>query len=200
MKNIAFIPARAAGLPSLGPLLGALAALVLLLVPLAARAQTINLMAPSIANVSGMLTARFGVTVVEKVMLKGELQDGAQLALRCAVSLYKARDYWLNGHLASSSFESVLSSDPLTGEFVMTLPGRSTPLRGKDIEALLREGWGTVEVSLGPWDMLERGQKYSLILNTSMNEADAPDGLSRFIYFWSWDAGADASFQLDFTY
>ena len=33
-----------------------------------------------------------------------------------------------------------------------------------------------------------------------MNEADAPDGLSRFIYFWSWDAGADASFQLDFTY
>ncbi|ADU61171.1 MAG: DUF4390 domain-containing protein [Pseudodesulfovibrio sp.] len=200
MKNTAFIPARAAGLPSHALLLGAVAALVLLLAPLAARAQTINLMAPSIANVSGMLTARFGVTVVEKVMLKGELQDGAQLALRCAVSLYKARDYWLDGHLASSSFESVLSSDPLTGEFLMTLPGRSTPLRAKDIETLLREGWGTIEVSLGPWDMLERGQKYSLILNTSMNEADAPDGVSRFIYFWSWDAGADASFQLDFTY
>jgi hypothetical protein len=165
-----------------------------------ASAQTLSLMAPSIANVSGMLTARFGVTVEEKTVLKGELEDGARLALRCQVDLYEINDYWADSHLSSSVFESVLTWDSLTKEFVMTLPGRAAPLRSKDIISLLKDGWGTIEAALGPWEMLERGQKYSLHLETSMNEADAPEGWSRFIYFWSWDAGADNSFQLDFTY
>ncbi|WP_285906031.1 DUF4390 domain-containing protein [Pseudodesulfovibrio pelocollis] len=175
-------------------------ALGALLVAAPALAQSISLRAPSLANVSGVLTARFGVGVVEPVVLKGELEDGAQLALRCSVSLRAARDYWFDGHLASASFVSTLSRDALSGEFVMTLPGRTTPLRGKDIQALLVEGWGALEVGLGPWDMLERGRKYRLSLDAFMTDADAPEGLSRFIYFWSWDAGAGTSFQLDFTY
>ncbi|MUM77332.1 DUF4390 domain-containing protein [Pseudodesulfovibrio sp. F-1] len=165
-----------------------------------AWAQAISLRAPSLANVSGVLTARFGVGVLEPVVLKGELEDGAQLALRCSVSLRTARDYWFDGHLASATFVSTLSRDALSGEFVMALPGRAAPLRGKDIQALLLEGWGVLEVGLGPWDMLERGRKYRLSLDAFMADADAPEGLSRFIYFWSLDAGAGTSFQLDFTY
>ena len=174
--------------------------LVLTLAVSTARAQTISLMAPSIANVSGMLTARFGVAVEEMPVLKGELEDGAQLALRCEVKLYEVSDYWLDSHLSTVVFESALAYEPLSKEFVLTLPGRSSPLRNKDLVALLREGWGVVETPLGPWDLLERGQKYSLRLDTSMSEADAPQGFSRFIYFWSWDTGANNSFQLDFTY
>ena len=33
-----------------------------------------------------------------------------------------------------------------------------------------------------------------------MNQEDAPEGVMRFIYFWSWDAGANNTFQLDFTF
>jgi hypothetical protein len=176
------------------------AVLVLTLAVSTARAQTISLMAPSIANASGMLTARFGVAVEEMPVLKGELEDGAQLALRCEVRLYEVSDYWFDSHLSTVVFESALAYEPLAKEFVLTLPGRSSPLRNKDLVALLREGWGTVEAPLGPWDMLERGRKYSLRLDTSMSEADAPQGISRFIYFWSWDTGANNSFQLDFTY
>ncbi|MFH1914034.1 MAG: DUF4390 domain-containing protein [Pseudomonadota bacterium] len=175
-------------------------ALGALLVAVPALAQSISLRAPSLANVSGVLTARFGVGVVEPVVLKGELEDGGQFVLRCSVSLRSARDYWFDGHLASATFVSTLSRDALSGEVVMTLPGRTTPLRGKDIQALLIEGWGALEVGLGPWDMLERGSKYRLSLDAFMTDADAPEGLSRFIYFWSWDAGAGTSFQLDFTY
>jgi len=82
----------------------------------------------------------------------------------------------------------------------MVLPGRDTPLKNKDLEALLQEGWSIIEARLGPWDMLERGQQYSLSLQTTMNEVGAPEGFSRFIYFWSWDAGADNTFQLNFTF
>ncbi len=174
--------------------------LVLTLAVSTARAQTISLMAPSIANVSGMLTARFGVAVEEMPVLKGELEDGAQLALRCEVRLYEVSDYWLDSHLSTVVFESALAYEPLSKEFVLTLPGRPAPLRNKDLVALLRQGWGVVEIPLGPWDLLQRGQKYSLHLDTAMSEADAPQGFSRFIYFWSWDTGANNSFQLDFTY
>ncbi|MDC0336147.1 DUF4390 domain-containing protein [Pseudodesulfovibrio sp.] len=177
-----------------------IAALAVLIFTAVAHAQTLSLMAPAIANVNGALTARFGVTVVELPILKGELEDGAELILRCDIELSEVIDYWLNNGIAETAFESTLKYESLTKEFVMTLPGRNTPLKNTSLESLLREGWGTIEATLGPWNMLERGQEYSLSLNTTMNEVGAPEGVSRFIYFWSWDAGADTTFLLNFTY
>ena len=165
-----------------------------------AFAQSLSLMAPSLANVDGKLTARFGVTVEDKPVLKGELEDGAELVLKCTVKLFKANDYWLDSELSSSQFESMIRFDALTREFVMTLPGRDVPLRDANISEILEKGWGVIEARLGSWSLLERGTKYSLRLNTTINEQGAPEGMMRFIYFWSWDAGADNSFQLDFTY
>jgi len=179
---------------------GLASALVVLIFASGAFAQNLSLTAPSLANVSGVLTARFGVVVEEKPILKGELQDGAKLVLRCELELYKGNEYWFDWQISSASFESVLKYDALTKAFTLTLPDREIPLRNTDIELLLKEGWGTIEASLGSWSMLERGQKYSLKLSTTMNEEGAPAGFSRFLYFWSWDAGTDNSFQLDFTY
>lgn len=177
-----------------------LAALLLILSATGAMAQTLSLMAPAIANENGSLTARFGVTVVEKPILKGELEDGSELVLKCAIELFEELDYWFDSTVSSASFESTLKYDQLTKEFVMTVPGRTQPFRDKDIESLLKRGWSTIKIKLGPWSMLERGQAYSLRLITTMNEAGAPEGLSRFIYFWSWDAGADNTFHLNFTF
>lgn len=165
-----------------------------------AMAQSLSLKAPTLANVNGRLTARFGIVVEEKPILKGELEDGAVLVLKCQVSLLEPRDYWLDREITEVHFQSRLSFDPLTREFVMTLPDRQTPLRGKNLSAILDEGWGAIGTTLGSWTLLDRGKKYSLRLHTSMNEEDAPEGLMRFFYFWSWDAGADNAFQLDFTF
>ncbi|MBI9079415.1 MAG: DUF4390 domain-containing protein [Pseudodesulfovibrio sp.] len=175
-------------------------ALVVILFSSGAFAQNLSLLAPSLANISGVLTARFGVIVEEKPILKGELLDGAELVLKCELELYTVNEYWFDQQVSFASFESALKYDALTKDFTLTLPGRTTPLRNPDIELLLKEGWGIIEAGLGSWSMLERGRKYSLKLSTTMNELGAPEGFSRFIYFWSWDAGADNSFQLDFTY
>nr|WP_321513254.1 DUF4390 domain-containing protein [uncultured Pseudodesulfovibrio sp.] len=165
-----------------------------------ASAQSLSLMAPSLANVNGRLTARFGVTVEEKPVLKGELEDGAVLVLKCSVKLFEENTYWLDSELSSVQIESELQFDALNQEFVMTLPERETPLRNKDLGKLLEQGWGVLEARLGSWALLDRGTHYSLRLQTSMIEKDAPEGVMRFVYFWSWDAGANNSFQLDFTY
>ncbi|OIQ50038.1 hypothetical protein BerOc1_01968 [Pseudodesulfovibrio hydrargyri] len=165
-----------------------------------AMAQSLSLTAPTLANENGRLTARFGIVVEDRPILKGELEDGAVLVLKCEVSLLEPRDYWLDREITEVHFRSRLSFDPLTREFVMTLPDRQTPLRGKDLGAVLDEGWGTIGATLGSWSLLDRGRKYSLRLHTSMNEEDAPEGMMRFFYFWSWDAGADNAFQLDFTF
>lgn len=192
MENAKRIRFRAAS-----PLLAVLAVLIF---AAAAHAQTLSLLAPAIANVNGSLTARFGVTVEELPILKGELEDGVELVLNCNIELSEVMDYWVNSGIASNRFKSTLKFDPLTKEYVMTLPGRDAPLKNKSLEMLLREGWGTIEAGLGPWSRLERGQEYSLSLQTTMNEVGAPQGFTRFIYFWSWDAGFDATFVLNFTY
>ncbi|NDV19920.1 DUF4390 domain-containing protein [Pseudodesulfovibrio sp. JC047] len=176
------------------------AILIALILATNASAQSLSLMAPSLANVDGRLTARFGVTVEEKPVLKGELEDGAVLVLKCSVKLFEESTYWLDSEISSELFESQLEFDPLTQEFVMTLPGRETPLRNKNLGHLLDQGWSVIEAGLGSWALLDRGTKYSLRLHTSMTEKDAPEGFMRYVYFWSWDAGANNSFQLDFTY
>jgi hypothetical protein len=165
-----------------------------------ALAQSLSLVAPTLANVHGRLTALFGIVVEEKPILKGELEEGAVLVLKCEVNLLEPSDYWLDRKISEVHFKSRLSFDPLTREFVMTLPARDNPLRNKDLGKLLDDGWGTIEASLGSWALLDKGKKYSLRLHTSMNEEGAPEGFMRFIYFWSWDAGADNAFQLDFTF
>jgi hypothetical protein len=174
--------------------------LAVLILAGAAMAQSLSLKAPTLANENGRLTARFGIVVEDRPILKGELEDGAVLVLKCEVSLSEPRDYWLDREITEVHFQSRLSFDPLTREFVMTLPGRQTPLRNKDLSAVLDEGWGSIGTTLGSWALLDRGKKYSLRLHTSMNEEDAPEGMMRFFYFWSWDAGADNAFQLDFTF
>jgi len=174
--------------------------LAFILFPASGQAQTLSLMAPTIANDNGVLTANFGVTVVEKPILKGELEDGVDLELKCVVKLFEVHDYWLDSTVSSAEFRSTLSFDRLNKEYVMTLPERSLPLRDKNIEELLRKGWSSIKTDLGPWSVLQKGERYSLRLITTMNEKDAPEGLSRFIYFWSWDAGVDNTFHLNFTF
>jgi len=175
-------------------------ALAVLLLAGSALAQNLNLKAPSLANMHGRLTVSFGVTVDELPILKGELEDGATLVLKCMVGLFEANDYWLDSEISTGGFVSILRYDALTREYTMTLPGHDTALRNRDIGVLLEEGWSTIRISMGSWALLDRGSKYSLRLQTTMNELDAPEGFMRYIYFWSWDAGAENSFQLDFTY
>jgi len=166
----------------------------------AAQAQSLMLKAPSLANMHGRLTARFGVAVEEIPILKGELDDGVQLVLKCRIRLSKDNDYWLDNKVSEANFKSEIKYDALAQEYVMTLPDREKPLKSKDLKQILTKGWGTIETILGPWTLLDRGQKYSLRVSTSMNEKDAPEGVMRFIYFWSWDAGSNNTFQLDFTF
>ena len=165
-----------------------------------ALAQTLSLMSPDIANDNGALKVRFGVTVVEKPTLRDELSEGRVMVLKSVIELFKVRDYWLDGSVASTSFESTLSFDRLTREYVLTLPNKSTPISDKDLDVVLQKGWGRIDALLGPWNMLEQGQDYSLRLITTMNEKDAPEGFYRFLYFWSWDAGSDNTFHLNFTF
>ncbi|MBG0790964.1 MAG: DUF4390 domain-containing protein [Desulfovibrionaceae bacterium] len=180
-------------------LFAALLLAVLALAP-AALAQSLSLKPPSLNDVQGRIVARFGVAVEDVPILKGELEDGLDLVLRCEVSLYRKNDFWMDSEVASGTFISELRYDSLAQEYVMTLPGTEHLVRGKDIGKLVEEGWKAIEVGLGSWTLLERGARYSLRLRTAMNEKGAPEGFMRYLYFWSWNPGAENSFQMDFTY
>lgn len=177
-----------------------LALLFTLLFCSAALAQTLSLLAPDIANDNGALKVRFGVTVVEKPILRDELAKGRVMVLKSVIELFKVRDYWVDGSVASATFESTLSFDRLNRAYVLTLPDKSTPVIDKSLDMVLKKGWSHIEALLGPWNMLESGQDYSLRLITTMNEKGAPEGVYRFLYFWSWDAGSDNTFHLNFTF
>ncbi|MDD4951365.1 MAG: DUF4390 domain-containing protein [Desulfovibrionaceae bacterium] len=182
------------------------AALVLALVlALAAWAapglcQSLNLRDLVVDNQAGTLTARFGVLVGGAKEVAESLEDGAVLALTCQARLYQRRDYWLDGLRAENTFVSRLRLDSLTREFVLDIPGREAPLKNKDLEALLAEGWSDIGLSLGPWNALRHGASYSLGLDVKLNQADIPNWFKRLLFFWSWDVIPATSYKLDFKY
>jgi len=182
----------------MGLFLGAVVAI--LLMADCAMAHTLSLTAPSLANVRGRVTARFTVAVEELPVLKGELMDGEVLMLKCRVQLSESNDYWLDDEVTSALFWSTLKYDSLTRQFVMKSSDRADELRGADIGSLLQEGWTGIEVVLGSWALLDRGEKYSLVVETILNEYGAHEGVMKYILFWDWDSASTNSFQLDFTH
>jgi hypothetical protein len=165
-----------------------------------AWAQTLVLSNLVVDNQAGSLMARFGVAVDGVAEMTDNLQNGVTLSLVCKARLNKSGSLF-NGHqLAETQMTSKLKYDALTKEYSLQLPGREAPLKHPRLDELLRAGWGSLSLDMGPWRMLERGQDYTLALDIKLSQADMPNWLRRNLFFWSWDVIPNSSYQLQFKY
>lgn len=185
--------------PRLGPLAVALAT-ALVLCAGAAQAQSLVLSNMVVDNQAGTLMARFGVAVDGSASLTDQLQAGATLALTCKARLSKPGGLLGGTRLTETETVSRVKLDPLTREYVLTLPGREVPLRGPALDELLRSGWGELALDLGAWRQLEPGKDYTVSLEIKLSQADIPGWLKRNVFFWSWDVIPAATYQLHFRY
>jgi hypothetical protein len=149
-------------------------------------------------NQSGVLAARYGVAVDSLAEVSDALTGGATLALTCKAKLTRRGGVFSNPQVAAADLESRLKYDSLTKEFSLTLPGREAPLKNARLDELLRSGWGSLTLEMGAWKQLERGQEYTLSLDLRLHQVEIPNWFRRTLFFWSWDAAPQASYQLHF--
>jgi hypothetical protein len=149
-------------------------------------------------NQSGVLAARYGVSVDSLAEVSDALTGGATLALSCKARLTRRGGVFSNPQVAAADLESRLKYDSLTKEFSLQLPGREAPLKNARLDELLRSGWGSLALEMGAWKQLERGQEYTLSLDLRLRQVEIPNWFRRTLFFWSWDAAPQTSYQLHF--
>jgi len=164
----------------------------------AASAASLGLQNLVVDNQSGVLAARFGVSVESLAEVSDALTSGTTLALTCKTRLTRRGGVFSNTQVAAANVDSRLKYDALTKEFSLTLPGREAPLKNARLDELLRAGWGTLTLEMGTWKSLERGQEYTLSLDIRLHQVDIPNWFRRTLFFWSWDMAPQASYQLHF--
>ncbi len=183
------------------PLAAALAlVLALSLWGQAAQAQSLVLSNLVVDNQSGALAARFGVALDSLVEATDALQAGATLALTCRGKLSVQGGMFSSPTVASAEMVCRLKYDQLTREYSLVVPGREAPLKNQRLDELLRAGWSSLALEMGPWKVLERGKEYSLALDIRLHQTDIPNWFKRTLFFWSWDVAPQASYQLHFKY
>ena len=185
--------------PKYRALLGALLAALLLWTSLA-QAQTLSLSNLVVDNKAGTFTARFGIGVTGVDEIAEVLTDGVVLALRCQATLLRKRSYWTDAAVAETDYVSTIRRDAISREFVLRLDGREAPLTGKRLGPLLAQAWGQIQLDLGPWDNLKRGQDYQLRLRLSLDRTEIPDWIRDTVFFWSWDVIPATNYTLEFAY
>lgn len=183
------------------PLAAALAlVLALTLWGQAAQAQTLVLSNLVVDNQSGALAARFGVALDSLAEVSDALQSGMTLALTCRGKLSVAGGMFSSPQVAAAEMACRLKYDMLTREYSLTVPGREAPLKNQRLDELLRTGWQSLTLDMGPWKLLERGKEYTLTLDIRLHQTDIPNWFKRTLFFWSWDVAPQTSYQLHFKY
>lgn len=166
----------------------------------AALAQTLVLTNLVLDNQAGSVMVRFGIDAKGQNVIAMAVEEGVPTQLEVEASLYRVRDYVLDKRLARAELRSSLRFDPLTREYVVETPPGDNPLRSKRLEELLARSWGSLDIDLGPWSVLERGNAYRLRLDTALRQTDVPQWIKTLLFFWDWDLTPSAGYELEFTY
>lgn len=189
---------RLSGYCPLGAALLLFLALAFLSLP--CRAQTLNLVRTAVARDGNALTARFGIRLGGVDEVAASLRNGVPLRLTCKARLSRDRRCWFGELLGDRELESLLSYDSLQKEFVLQPGGEDRELRGPELAPLLEASWAEMILPLGKWDLLRRGESYSLLVRVALNRTEVPDWVSRALFFWNWEDGPNTSYKLDFRF
>lgn len=139
---------------------------------------------------SGVLTLNLSLTVDNEDGLRDMLKDGAVLELLASVVVERERSWWANAEVASRDFSSIIRHDPLSRDFLVTLPADEEPteLRDRNLTRLLHNSWRKLVLYVVPVQRLEEeeiGEEAVVNLTLSLHHTEVPPWLEKSLVFWS---------------
>jgi hypothetical protein len=151
------------------------------------------------------LTAEISIAVDNEASLRDLLKDGAILELEIQASVERLRSLLGNAELSRQTRVSLLRHDPLSREFLLTVPGAEddTELRDRNLTRLLYAGWKKLALPLVPLKALRdegEDEEFAVRLDIALRHADVPPWLQKNIVFWSSEVAPQLRFILPFTF
>lgn len=139
---------------------------------------------------NGILTLNLSLTVDNEDGLRDMLKDGAVLELLASVAVERERSWWANAEVASRDFSSIIRHDPLSRDFLVSLPSEEEPteLRDRNLTRLLHNSWRKLALHVTTVQLLEQeeiGEEAVVTLTISLQHTDVPPWLEKSLIFWS---------------
>ena len=168
-----------------------------------AAPQRFILETPVLVAVAGTLYADCSLSVDDEDGLRDLLKDGAVLELRISTEVERRRSWWSNADLGSGVFVSALRHDPLTREFLLTLPGdgRETLHRDRNLTRLLYATWRKLRLPILAEQAFPKGrgpQDYLITLTFELRHTELPPWLEKSPGFWSSDVVPQERRELEY--
>lgn len=152
---------------------------------------------------TGNIVVRVGVSVDNEAGLHDMLKDGASVQLTAEMQLERLRGLWTNVTLAEKTYTSMLRHNPLTREFLLYMPGESTPVTDKNLSRLLVATWHKLSLPLGPVELLrqvETGHQYRISLHLTLRHTEVPPWLAKAFVFWSKEVVEPVTLTIPFSF
>ncbi len=170
----------------------------------AASPQRFVVDSPRLESVDGTLYAACSVSVNDEDGLRDLLKDGAVLELRISFAVDRKRSWWTNAGMASGVFISGLRHDPLTREFMMTMPGdgRESLYKDRNLSRLLQTTWGKIRFPVAPERVFQEHdapQEYLVAFTFELRHTELPPWLEKSPGFWSADVVPQERREMGFS-
>ncbi len=146
----------------------------------------------ALETVDGSLVVDLSLSVDDEDGLRDLLKDGAVLELSITLDMEQRRILWANKHVVGTVYVSALRHDPLTRDFLVTIPGiaKKDSLRDRNLTRLLHASWRKLVLPLIPLEQLKEADKdadYRVIITLRLQHAEVPPWLEKSLVFWSAD-------------
>ncbi len=180
-------------------------ALVLLIWPvraaLPAAPQSFVHDTPIFLHDNGELLLKMSVNVDDTDGLMYMLKDGASIKLDIKSLVELPRAILSNIAVAEHTFSSTLRHDPLTREFLLTLPGEEHPRRDLNLARLLDSAWKNLRIDLASLATLRAkgpDKVFQISVTLSLRHTEVPPWLAKTVMFWSWDIVPPETITLEY--
>jgi hypothetical protein len=160
---------------------------------------------PALRAADGDLVEELSIAVDNEPGLRDLLKDGAILELEISASVERVRSILGNADLGQKTYLSVIRHDPLSREFLLTVPDaeKSREMRDKNLSRLLHAGWKNLALPVIPLKtMRDEGEDEEFVvkLRITLQHADVPPWLRKNFVFWSSEVAPPLNFDLPFVF
>lgn len=156
----------------------------------AAAPKRLILFAPEARVHNNTVIVDLGVSIDSIEGLANLLRDGAVLSLDITLNIERERSWWANAEAGSKEYASVLRHDPLSRDFIVTIPNGAgfRETRDRNLPRLLKASWLKLELPLVRVEMLadaEPAEEYLIVAGVSLHHTEVPPWIENTTLFWS---------------
>jgi hypothetical protein len=160
---------------------------------------------PVLRTIDDSLFVEISIAVDNETGLRDLLKDGAILELEIQASVERLRTLLGNAEISLQTRVSLLRHDPLSREFLLTVPGAEDDreMRDRNLTRLLHAGWKKLGFPLVPLKTLRaegEDEEFAVRLDIALRHADVPPWLQKNFVFWSSEVAPQLRFILPFSF